>query len=104
RGGIVDRARSGQLLGFLAVLPPALAVALARDHCDATALAANVPSGESDVDQGQYVFDALRLMLDAARVHGDGALGGGEPASRALDGIGRHSGPLSRHAGIVWLN
>ena len=75
RRGIGDRALAGELVALLAVLAAALAVALAGDHDAARALAADVAGGQAQVDHGEAVLDALRLVLDAAGVQRHRAVG-----------------------------
>ena len=102
--GVGDRALARELVALLAVLAAALAVALAGDHHAARALAADVAGGERQVDDGEDVLDALRLVLDAARVQRHRAVRLAEPARGLLDRLGRHAGHLRRPPRIVGLD
>ena len=51
--GVVDVARAGELVALLAVLAPALAVALAGDRGVAAALAADPARSQHDVDRAR---------------------------------------------------
>src|SRR5215510_15003993 len=64
---VVDATISGQLIGLLAVLASALAVALSRHAAVTTERAADCTKCESNVDVGKRVVDTLRLLLRPTR-------------------------------------
>src|SRR5581483_11384333 len=64
-----DVAHAGQLFRLLSVLAPALAVALAGDCAVRTTRTADAARREHEIDRGEAVLHAVRVMLDAARVH-----------------------------------
>src|SRR5262249_30032361 len=66
--GVLDVARAGKLVALLALLAPALAIALAGDHRVAATGSADPPGRDDGVDRRHAVFDALRMVLDAAGV------------------------------------
>ena len=63
RGGIVDPAIAGQLVGLLPVLTTALPVALPGDAAVATAGAADLSQRQREIDEGEGVVDAARLLF-----------------------------------------
>ena len=63
RGGIVDLPVAGKLVRLLAVLAPSLSVPLAGDRAVAAEGLAHLPERQRDVDVGERVVDALRLLL-----------------------------------------
>ncbi len=65
RGGIVDAAIAGQLVGLLAVLTAALAVALPGDATVPAAGTADLPQRQREIDEGEGVVDAARLLFRA---------------------------------------
>ena len=66
-GGVGDLAVAGQLVGLLAVLAAALAVALAGERAVAAARRARAgPSSEREVDRGGGGVGAVDVLLDAA--------------------------------------
>ena len=71
---VLDVARARQLVALLALLPPALAVALAGDHRVAAAFPADAAGGDHQVDGRHAVLDALGVMLDAAGVEQEAGL------------------------------
>ena len=92
RRRIADRAIAGQLVGLLAVLAAALAVALAGEDAEAAALGAGEAAGERDVDVGERVGHALRLLLGAAPGQHEAAGGRAEEPRRFDDLLLRHAG------------
>lgn len=110
-----DRPSAGQQVGLLAVLPAALAVALAGDGAVTGAGFTEVAGGRTQVDDGQAVLDALRMVLDAPSVPGhrpasarEGPgdlddLGGGDAADvrGPLGGVGGDGGAHLVPAGGV---
>ena len=101
--GVLDVAVAGQLVALVAVLAPALPVALPGDGAVAAARLADPPGGEHEVDARQHVLDALRVVLDAARVQQQAGLGRC-PTSRPPRSIGRRVTPVSSpaHAGVYF--
>ena len=85
-----------ELVALLAVLAPALAVALAGDGRVAAALAADASRGEHDVDRAQAVLDAVGVVLDAARVQEEARLRGAPPLRGLADGPLGDAGHLAR--------
>jgi len=73
-GRVVDAAVPGQLIRLLAVLAPALAVALTGDAAVAGARPARQPEGQGQVDPGRDRVGALAVLLG--------------PASREQDDVG----------------
>ena len=67
RVGIVEPAVAGELVGLLAVLAAALAVALPGDGAEAAERPSRQPRRESDVQIGERVGDAARLLFGTAR-------------------------------------
>ena len=67
--GVFDVAVAGKLVALMAVLAPALAVALTGDGGVAAIRLADAAGGEHQIDAGEHVLDSLALVLDAARVH-----------------------------------
>src|SRR5262245_54582351 len=65
---VLDVTRAGELIGILPLLPPALAIALARDHRIPRTLLADAPRRHAEVDRRDAIVDALRMVLDAPRV------------------------------------
>ena len=85
-GRIVDPAVAGQLVGFLAVLAAALAVALAGQRAEPAAAGPAQAERERDIDVGERVSDALGLLFGPARRQhhrARGACPAGEPLRRA---------------------
>ena len=66
-GRIVDAAVSGELIGLLAVLAAPLAVALTGNRAVAAVRLSDAAESERQVDVGQGVVHALRLLLGASR-------------------------------------
>ena len=64
---VAQRAIARQLVGFLSVFASALAVALPREAAEPAAAAADLPERERDVDEGERVGHALRLLFSSAR-------------------------------------
>ena len=77
--GIINRALPRQLVTFLAMLAPALAIALARNHRAASAFTADVAGCQAEINHGSAILDAFRLMLNATGVQGNRALSFSEP-------------------------
>src|SRR5688572_29529277 len=67
RAGVVDVAIAGQLIGLLAVLAPALTVALAGQRPETAAALPAHAEREGEVDVGERVVDAAGLLLRAPR-------------------------------------
>ena len=65
RVGIVDSAVAGQLIGLLPVLASALAVALAGHAAVAAGRSPDLAERQREVDVGERVVDAVRLLLRA---------------------------------------
>ena len=74
RRGIADAPVSGQLIGFLSVLPAALAVALASERAVAAERPADAAEGERQIDVPERVVDALGLLLGTASGENHGVL------------------------------
>ncbi len=66
RGRVVDHPVAGQLVGLLAVLAPALAVALPGEAAVAGARRARHPEREGHVDPGEHGVGAGAVLLGAA--------------------------------------
>ncbi len=99
RVGDVPIAR--ELIALVAVLPPALAVALPGDRRHAAAGLAVLAGGEAEVDGGEHVLRALALLFDPAGVQQHAGGRGAPPLRRLGDARRRHPGdpgrPLRRH-------
>ena len=65
---IVDVPPARELVTPLPMLPPALAVALARDGRVPAAWPANLPSSQDQVNARQTIFRTLGVVLNAAGV------------------------------------
>ncbi len=88
RGRIGDHPVTGQLVGFLAVLAPALPVALPRQASVAASGAARQAERQGEVDESGHGVDALAVLLGTAT---------GEHISTT--GLGKHPNrlPLGGH-------
>ena len=64
--GIVDAAIARKLVGLLAVLAAALAVALPGQRAVAAERLAGLAERQHEVDEGEHVVDAVALLLRAA--------------------------------------
>ena len=83
RRGVVDLAVAGQLVGLLAVLAPALAVALPGDGAEAGARVAGQAQRQGQRDEGGDGVGAARVLLAAAgREDVGAALGVARPRER----------------------
>src|SRR5262249_7212834 len=82
---ILDVAAAGQLVALLAMLAPALAVALSRDGRVAAAFAADPARRQYEVDGAQDVLHAVAVVLDAAGVHQETGLRRTPPFRRQPD-------------------
>ena len=87
----------------MAVLPPALAVALPGDGRHAAAGLAELAGGQPEVDGGEHVVDALGLLFDAAGVEHHPGGRGTPQLGGLLDAGGGDasdvSGPCGGHVG-----
>ena len=86
RGRVVDLAVAGQLVGLLAVLAAALAVALTGDRAEAGAGVAGQPEREGEGDEGRHRVGAARVLLGAAGRQDVGAALGVAGASQRRHG------------------
>ncbi len=86
--GVGDGASAREEVGLLAVLAAALPVALAGDGAVSGTGLADVAGGGAEVDHGQAVLDALRVVLDAPGVPGHGLRRAGEGAGDLDDLLG----------------
>src|SRR5690606_38886623 len=97
---IGDVARAGQLIALLAVLAPALTVALAGDRRVAAIRPADASRRKHDMDRPEDVLDAVAVVLDAAGVEEETRLRGapqcGGLANRRFRDAGRLGGPARR--------
>ncbi len=98
---VADRAIAGELVGLLPVLAATLAVALPGQDAEAAALAAGKAEGEGDVDVGERVGDALRLLLGTAAGQHEAARGRAEEARGFDDLLLRHAGDALDELGPV---
>ena len=57
------RAIAGQLIGLLPVLAAALPVPLSRQRAEAAERSADLPEREREIDEGEHVVHACRLLL-----------------------------------------
>src|SRR5262249_58962817 len=92
---VLDVPLSGQLVGLLALLAAALAVALTRDHGIAAAFAADPPRGDDEVDRRHAVIHPLGVMLDAPRVEQKAGLRRAPYLGGTDDHLRRHARDLS---------
>src|ERR1051326_1616452 len=92
--GVHDVAPAGELVALLPVLAAALAVALADDGAVRAVRPADAPRGENDVDRGEAVLHAVRVVLDAARVHEEARLRRPPQLRRRADRLLRDAGDL----------
>src|SRR5262245_15832742 len=65
---VFDVAPARKLVAFLALLAPALPVALPGDHRIARPFPADPAGGDHELDRGHAVFHALRMVLNPARM------------------------------------
>ena len=79
RGHIVDAPVSGKLVRFLAVLPAALTVALTGERAESAERRSDLPKRQRDVEIGECVVDALRMLLRAPSGENHGARGLSQP-------------------------
>src|SRR5579883_1117625 len=89
---IIDSAVAGQLIGLLAMLAPALSIALAGEAAIAAVWASDQAQRQSEIDIGQCVCDALTLLLGSAR----GQNHRGRRAAQQVSGLEQRA---FRHAG-----
>jgi hypothetical protein len=89
-----DVAVAGELVAFVAVLPPALPIALAGDRGDPAAGFAELAGGQPEVDRGQHVVDAFGVLLDAPGVQQHPGGHRAPPLGRLLDARGGDAGDL----------
>ena len=94
--GIGEVASAGQLIAFLAVLAPTLAVGLSGDRRVAAVRAADAPGGQHDVDGAQHVLDAVAVVLESARMAEEARLRRAPPLGGLLDRLHRDAGDLRR--------
>ena len=80
RVGVDDLAVAGELVALLAVLAPALPVALAGEGAVAAARAAGQAEQQGEVDRGRRGVGAVDVLLDPAPGEDVGALARREPA------------------------
>src|SRR4051794_41590204 len=92
--GIGDVAPAGKLLRFLSMLAAALSVSLSHHRAVCAARFADAPRGENDVDRGEAVLDAVRVMLDPARVHEKARLRGAPHFRGGPDRLLRDAGDV----------
>jgi hypothetical protein len=83
---IVDLAAARQLVALLAMLAPALAIALPRDSGIAAELPADTTGSEDEVDGSEDVLNAVGVMFQPAGVHEEAGLGLAPPLGRLPDG------------------
>jgi hypothetical protein len=99
--GVGDVAVAGQLVALVAVLAPALAVALPGDGGHPAAGLAELAGGEPEVDGGEHVVDALGLLLDAAGVqHHAGGRGPPQLGASSMRAAGTPQ-ISAAHAGVM---
>ncbi len=108
--GVLDVTAARELVAFLAVLAPALAVPLAGDCAVSAAGAADSPRGQDDVDRPQDVDDPVTVLLHATGVHQVAGFRGapelgrlsdrllGDPGHRRRSACGVHSRTASATA------
>ena len=98
-GGVVDLAVAGELVGLLAVLAPALAVALAGDRSRSRCpTRPGRPSGQRQVDRGGDGVGALGVLLGAAAGQDERARAAARRRAAASSRAARRS-RSARHAG-----
>src|SRR5215216_889939 len=67
--GIRDGTFTGKLVRLLSMLAPTLTIALSGDGAVAPAWGADISGRQHEVDVGEDVVNAVRVMFDAACVH-----------------------------------
>ncbi len=90
-GGVGDHPVAGQLVGLLAVLAAALAVALARDGAVAAALGAHEAERQGQVDDGGDGVGAVDVLLGAAAREQERS-----PATAVRAGVGQRAGDAAQ--------
>ncbi len=89
--GVVDHPVAGELVGLLAVLAAALAVALAGEAAVAGELAARHPQRERHVDPAEHGRGALAVLLGAAGGQHDRPVRVGQQRGQRAQLRGRHA-------------
>src|ERR1019366_2490471 len=91
-------APSGKLVALLSVLASALSVALPDDGSITAIRLSDAAGGEHDVDRGEAVLDAVRMVLDSSRVHEETRLGRSPQFRRRANRLLGDPGHLGRAA------
>ena len=94
--GVLDVPVPGELVALVAVLPAPLAVALTGDGVDPTPGLSVLAGGETEVDAGEHVVDALGVVLDPPGVKQHPGGCGAPQFGRLFDPGGGDSGDLCR--------
>jgi hypothetical protein len=102
--GVLDVTSPRELVGLLPVLPPALAVALAGDRPVSLARRPELAGREHQVDHGERVLHAERLVLDATGVEGHRSVRVAPQRAHTLHERGVDAADLRRALGGVGAN